>query len=298
MFFSPRRIIYLFMFLVLLLYQFLMCHIFIFPSCLKKGFISVKTLGRYSIGKAKKIITISKASKNDIIKAYGVSEDKVVVVCPGIKSEIQNSKSETNTKLKMQNSKSLKEKFGIDKEFILFVGTLQPRKNIGKLIEAFSRLKTQDLRLKTDLELIIVGKKGWMYEDILNAPKKFGIADRVKFLDSVTDEDLPSFYKNAICFVLPSLYEGFGLPILEAMKYGCPVITSNVSSLPEAGGDAAVYFNPESVEDIAEKIEKVISSEKLRQEMVKKGYEQVKKFSWEKTARETLKVLQELSIKK
>lgn len=270
-----------------------------FPKLFKKkDLYQLKLWGRYSIGKAKKIITISKASKNDIIKAYGVSEDKVVVVCPGIKSEIQNSKSETNTKLKMQNSKSLKEKFGIDKEFILFVGTLQPRKNIGKLIEAFSRLKTQDLRLKTDLELIIVGKKGWMYEDILNAPKKFGIADRVKFLDSVTDEDLPSFYKNAICFVLPSLYEGFGLPILEAMKYGCPVITSNVSSLPEAGGDAAVYFNPESVEDIAEKIEKVISSEKLRQEMVKKGYEQVKKFSWEKTARETLKVLQELSIKK
>src|SRR3989344_2646304 len=190
-----------------------------FPKLFKKrDLYQLKLWGRYSIGKAKKIITISKSSKNDIIKAYNVSEDKVVVVYPGVKSE-------TNSKIKMQNSKLLKEKFGIDRDYILFVGTLQPRKNIEKLIEAFSRLKTKDLGLKTDLGLVIVGKKGWMYEDILNAPKKFGITKRVKFLDSVTDEDLPSFYKNAICFVLPSLYEGFGLPILEAMKYGCPVLT-------------------------------------------------------------------------
>ena len=269
-----------------------------FPKLFKKkDLYQLKLWGRYSIGKAKKIITISKASKNDIIKEYGVAGEKVIVVYPGIKSEIENSKSEINSKLKMQNSKILKEKFDIKGEYILFVGTLQPRKNIGKLIEAFSRLKTQGLRLKTDLELIIVGKKGWMYEDILNAPAKYEVSDRVKFLDNVNDEDLPGFYKNAVCFVLPSLYEGFGLPILEAMQYGCPVLASNVSSLPEAGAEAAIYFDPQNSEDIAEKIDKVTSDEKLRTEMVQKGYEQVKKFSWEKTARETLKVLEELGKK-
>ncbi len=253
-----------------------------FPKLFKKkDLYQLKLWGKFSIGKARKIITISKSSKNDIIKEYCVDSGRIEVVYPGIKQGLMmNDKGLT--------ANDLNKKFGIEKDYILFVGTLQPRKNIEKLIEAFSILK------KKDLQLVIVGKKGWMYEDILNAPKKFGMTDRVKFLNSVTDEDLPSFYKNAICFVLPSLYEGFGLPVIEAMKYGCPVITSNISSLPEAGGDSAIYFDPKDAEDIAKKIDQVISDENLRSEMIKKGYQQVKKFSWEKTARETLKVLEEL----
>lgn len=260
-----------------------------FPELFKKkDLYQLKIWGKYSIGKAKKIITISESSKSDIIKSYNVSEDKISVVYPGIKSEAQNPNSVTNSKVKMQSSKLLKEKFDIDKDYILFVGTLQPRKNISKLIEAFSMIKNKDIKL------VIVGKKGWMFEDILSAPIKYEVSDRVKFLENVSEDDLPGFYKNAECFVLPSLYEGFGLPILEAMQYGCPVLTSNVSSLPEAGGDAAVYFDPQNVSDIKEKIEKVISDEKKRQEMIKKGYEQVKKFSWEKSARQTLEVLEKI----
>ncbi len=173
----------------------------------------------------------------------------------------------------------------------MFVGTLQPRKNIERLIEAFAKLIIKH----PNLSLLVVGKKGWLYEGILEAPKKFGIKESVRFIDFVQDQELPSLYKNAKCFVLPSLYEGFGLPVLEAMKYGCPVVTSNVSSLPEAGGDAALYVDPQNVNDIAEKIDKVLSDPKLREEMVKKGHEQVKKFSWEKTARETLRVLEEIA---
>ena len=256
-----------------------------FPKLFKKkDLYQLKFWGRFSIGKASKIITISKSTKHDIIKAYNVSEKKVTVVYPGIKQV-------SGIQYRVLSMSDLSKKFGIDRDYILFVGTLQPRKNVEKLIEAFSVIK------KKDLQLVIVGKKGWMYEDILNAPEKYGVTDRVKFLDFVTDEDLPSFYKNAICFVLPSLYEGFGLPILEAMKYGCPVLTSNVSSLPEAGGDAALYFDPQDVEDIAKKINQVISDENLRSEMIKKGYQQVKKFSWEKTAKETLKILEELDSK-
>lgn len=246
----------------------------------KKDLYQLKLWGKYSIKKASKIITISNSSKNDIIKAYGVEPKKIVVIYPGTKKL-----PSINHVLSMQD---LKNKFDISKPYILFVGTLQPRKNIVKLVEAFSNLKNKDL------ELVIVGKKGWQYEEILESPKKYGIEKRVLFLDTVSDEELPSLYKNALCFVLPSLYEGFGLPILEAMQYGCPVITSNVSSLPEAGGDAALYFNPNDSSDIAEKIEKVISDSSLREEMIKKGHEQVKKFSWEKTARETLGVLEGL----
>ena len=111
----------------------------------------------------------------------------------------------------------------------------------------------------------------------------------------VPDEELPLLYKCAICFVLPSLYEGFGLPILEAMKYGCPVITSNVSSMPEAGGDAALYVDPLDVDDITDKLKKIAGNQKLRGELIEKGIKQASKFSWEKTAKETLTVLEEVT---
>jgi len=240
---------------------------------------------KYSVLKAKKIFTISEFSKNDIIKTYGVSPEKVVVTHPGIKE----LKTEN---LKFKNMDGLKKKFGISEKYILFVGTLQPRKNIAKLVEAFSKLNEKNL------QLVIVGKKGWQYGDILEAPLKYNVENRTKFLDFVENEDLSNLYKNALCFVLPSLYEGFGLPVLEAMKYGCPVVISNVSSLPEAGGDAALYFDPNDADDISNTIEKVINDEKLRQNMIKKGYTQVKKFSWEKTAKGTLKVLEEIGRSK
>ena len=301
-----------------------------FPELFKKKDLNqLKFWGGYSIRKAKKIITISNSSKNDIIKAYHVPEDKVEVIYPGVK-KIQDSG------FTIYNMEELKKKFGIEGNYILFVGTLQPRKNITRLVEAFSMVVNRQSRFSGDarqsqsksskssrslsenlssgqtqkdvtvfdspqsglphdaLQLVIVGKKGWQYEEILEAPKKYGVETSVKFLENVTDEELPSLYKNALCFVLPSLYEGFGLPILEAMQYGCPVLTSNVSSLPEAGGDAALYFNPENVEDITKNLKLITQNSKLREELIKKGYEQIKKFSWEKSARKTLGVLEEL----
>lgn len=237
----------------------------------KKDLYQLVNWTKYSAQKAKVIFTVSNSTRNDIIKEYKVEPEKVIVTYSGIKPKMETSKNKT-----------------IEGKYILFVGTLQPRKNISKLVEAFSKVKDKDIKL------VIAGKKGWLYEDILQSPKKFDVEDRVKFLDFVSDEELVSLYENALCFVLPSLYEGFGLPVLEAMKYGCPVITSNVSSLPEAGGDAALYFDPNDAEDIARTIEKVVGDEGLRKEMSKKGLERVKQFSWEKTAKETLEVLQEL----
>ncbi len=254
-----------------------------FPNLFKKkDLYQLKLWGGYSIKKAKKIITISNSSKNDIIKMYKVNPDKVTVIYPGIKQVL-------SIKEKVLSMDELNKRFGIDNKYILFVGTLQPRKNIVRLIEAFAKLKEKDLNL------VIVGKKGWQFEGVLNAPKKYNVEDRVKFLDSVSDEDLPGFYKNALCFCLPSLYEGFGLPILEAMQYGCPIATSSVSSLPEAGGDAAVYFDPENVEDIKKSLESIIQNSELRDKLIKKGYEQIKKFSWEKTARKTLRILEDVA---
>ena len=252
-----------------------------FPELFKKrDLYQLAIWGSYSIKKAKNILTISESAKSDIIREYNVPEEKVTVVHLGIK--------ELNSKM---DKKELSRKYSLDKPYILFVGTLQPRKNISRLIEAFSRLGMKDL------DLVIIGRRGWMFEEILNAPSKFGVSESVKFLENVTDEELPAFYKNAELFVLPSLYEGFGLPILEAMKFACPVVTSNISSLPEAGGDAAIYFDPEDTGDITEKMKKVLGDSKLRSDMIKKGHEQVKKFSWDRAAKEVIEVLEKSAAK-
>lgn len=257
-----------------------------FPELFKPGDLyKLRNWTAYSVKKAKKVLTISTSSKNDIIKEYHVPEKKVLVTHLGIKNTISLTPH-------VYGMNQLKSKYQISDNFILFVGTLQPRKNIVRLIEAFSKMER-----KEDLQLVIIGKKGWLYEEILEAPRKFNVEDKVKFLHGIPDEELTIFYKHARCYVLPSLYEGFGLPVLEAMKHGCPVITSNSSSLPEAGGDAALYVDPKNVDDIAKKMTKLITDETLRKTLIEKGKKQVTKFSWEKTAKETLEVLEEVAKK-
>ena len=193
-------------------------------------------------------------------------------------------------KLKTKNLKlkTIKEKYGIKGDYILSVGTLQPRKNYIRLIEAFSTLQS------TAYTLIIVGKPGWLFEEIYQAPKKFGVEKKVKFLNYVPDEDLPGLYKGAICFVLVSLYEGFGIPILEAMANSCPVVASSVSSLPEVVGKAGILVDPYNIEDITSGIKEALTR---RNELVKKGLHQCQQFSWEKCAKETLAVLKEVATK-
>lgn len=227
----------------------------------------------YGVLHAKNILTISQHSKDAIIKAYAVSKDRVVVTYPGI----------TMSKAKSQK------KYKLPERYILSVGTIQPRKNYVRLIEAFARIIGE----YPDVQLVIVGKKGWLYEESLRAPKEFGVDHRVTFLDFVPDQDLPALYEEAVCLVLPSLYEGFGLPVLEAMAHKCPVVVSNVSSLPEIAGDAAIYVDPMSVESIADGMRKALLEKHT--ERIVRGLAQVKRFSWEKAASKTLKVLEEVA---
>ncbi len=256
---------------------------FHFPEMFKKSDLyQLKHWTTYSIKKATRVLAISQATKNDIIKHYHLNPGKIVVTYPGLKAP---GKGDSNSDSDMETTRK---KYGISNEYLLFVGTIQPRKNIARLIQAFSMLQSKNI------DLVLVGKKGWLYEEILEAPKKFEVEDRVKFLDFVPDADLPILYRGALCFILPSLYEGFGLPVLEAMANDCPVITSNVSSLPEVAGDAAILVDPESIESIKEGIERLLNDKKLREELIEKGRQQVKKFSWEKCARETLAVLEEV----
>jgi len=243
-----------------------------FPKMFKKrDLFQLRQWTNQSIKKAARILTISQFSKNAIIDYYGLESDKVVVTYLGMNQKTQSAGWRT--------------KYGLDGDYILYVGTLQPRKNLSRLIEAFSQLQGQALKL------VIVGKKGWLYDKIFAKVKELNLEKKVIFTGFVPDNELSTFYQNAKCFVLVSLYEGFGLPVLEAMHYGCPVIASNVSSLPEIVSDAGVLVDPEDVNAIAAGIKKAI---KNRKELAIKGKKQAQKFSWEKCARQTLKVLEEV----
>jgi glycosyltransferase involved in cell wall biosynthesis len=239
---------------------------------------------KYAAGHVKLIFTISEFSRNAIIKAYRVNSKQVVVTYPGL-VRVHTTKD---------HMQQMDKKYAIAKHYILSVGTIQPRKNYERLIEAFSMFLKKNKQKFGNIDLVIVGKKGWIYEDILHAPKRYGVDERVKFLDFVPDGDLPLLYRSALCFALPSLYEGFGLPVLEAMAYSCPVVISNSSSLPEIAGNAGVYVDPTNVESIANGLLTAVRQRNLIQGKLrlKKGLEQASRFSWDKAARETIDLLE------
>jgi len=254
---------------------------------LKKDLHQLRSWTTYSAKKAVKIFTISEFSKKEIAKYYQLPEDKVIVTYPGYdEKKYQASNIESQ-----KHVSRIKNKYNIFGDYILFVGTLQPRKNIVRLIEAFNILiKEYD---RQTLQLVLVGKKGWLYNDIFTTIKKLGLEKRVIFADFVANDDLPYLYYGARCFVLPSLYEGFGIPALEAMACGCPTVVSNVSSLPEVVGDAGILVDPQNVKDIAEGIYNAGFNELKRRELIKKGLSRAKLFSWEKCAAKTLEILKQ-----
>lgn len=240
----------------------------------------------YSVRKARKIFTISEFSKKEIVEIYNLPENKVVVTYPGYddKSFVIGHSS-----LEGKERKILSVKYGIRDNYLLFVGTLQPRKNVVGLINAYNNI-IQKYKSRA-LYLVIIGKKGWQYEEIFYTINKLGIEEKVRIMEFIADGDLPIFYRNANCFVLPSFYEGFGLPVIEAMACGCPTIVSNVSSLPEITKSASYYVDPNDTEKISCAIEKILTYNKLRNDLIKKGLERVKYFSWQRCAQKTLATL-------
>ncbi len=223
---------------------------------------------RWNVRIARKIFVDSLATRRDLEDLYRVPSDKIAVAYPGIDS--------TMTPVPRQSD--IRSQYGLADGYLLAVGTIHPRKNYARLIEAFSKSSGSWL-------LVIVGHKGWLYEEIFKRVEKYDLQARVRFLDYVPREDLSALYANSNAFVFPSLYEGFGMPVLEAMACGTPVACSSSSSLPEVGGDAALYFDPMDIKGMREAIDQVMQNEALRNQLRARGFENVKRFSWKECAR-------------
>lgn len=230
---------------------------------------------------ASHIIAVSESTKKDLVKQFKVDPKRITVIYEAVDA---NKFSPQGIKEVEQTKKEL----GITKKYLLFVGTVQPRKNLLRLIEAFSKLENKNL------ELVLAGKPGWLFEEIYEAPKKFNVEGRVKFVGYVKDDQLPALYSGAEMFVFPSLFEGFGLPILEAMACGIPVLTSNISSMPEVSGRNAVLVNPNKINEISRGIESLLKDKSLYKKLSDSGRKWASKFTWEETARETIKVFEKV----
>ncbi len=233
-----------------------------------------------SIKKASKIFAVSKFTKQDIIKIFGVNENKIDVVYEGLTDNMSGGSD--------GDFESIANKFGLQKnKYLLFLGTLEPRKNLRMLIEAYYRIK----KFHPDIKLVLGGKIGWNSEGIVKDSKA---VHGVVITEYLTKEEKWALLKNSLALAFPSLFEGFGLPILEAQSVGVPVLTSNVSSMPEIGGDSALYVDPEDLKSIADGLLKIVEDEELRKELIGKGYDNIKRFSFEKAAREILNSIKNL----
>lgn len=231
------------------------------------------------------LIAVSESTKRDLVRLLGLDPEKVKVIHLG-KDERFRSLADAELQ------ERAKQQCGVpaNKKVILFVGMIEPRKNLETLLGAFARLKS----LHGDYCLVLAGAPGWGYRGVFERVRRLGLEGPVVFPGYVPEDLLPALYNAAELFVYPSLYEGFGLPVLEAMACGVPVITSNVSSLPEVAGDAAVLVDPRSEEELRQGILRLLEDGELRKQLREKGLARSRLFSWEKTARATLEVYQQL----
>jgi glycosyltransferase involved in cell wall biosynthesis len=231
---------------------------------------------RSVVKKAKKIIVPSQNTKQDIQRFLKVKGNKIVVIFEGVNPPINKVVADKNY---------LKNKHKISKIYLLYMGRFAFHKNISGLIDAFNILKN---KYKNGYQLVLVGNKDKDYFSLKQRVKKLRLENDIIFTGTIKNKEMPGIYRNAEVFILPSFYEGFGLPVLEAMSHGTPVVCSRTSSLPEVAGDAAYYFNPKDPKDMAKKINDVLVNKGLRENLIKEGLKQYKKFSWLKTARKTL----------
>jgi len=252
----------------------------VFPSShtrRQRFYLQVGT--RWSVSVARAVIAVSNSTAVDLQRFYGVPAARIAVVHEGTPDAVLVSADAIA---------SLQERYRLHRPYALFVGTIQPRKNIARLIQAYTSLCRNST---VGWDLVLAGAPGWSSKTLDTATRAQEQNGQLHFLGYVPDEHLPALFKGARFFCFPTLFEGFGLPVLEAQCYGVPVLTSNNSSLPEVAGDAALLVDPTDVDEIAHAMLRLSQDEVLRQQLIEAGYANVRRFSWEKAAQETLAVL-------
>jgi glycosyltransferase involved in cell wall biosynthesis len=221
------------------------------------------------------IIAVSEHTKRDLISAYGIAAEKVSVVYEAAAPEFCPQPAQTVA--------AVRARYNLPERYLLFVGTIEPRKNLTRLLAAFEAVHADGLADG----LVIVGQRGWLYGDFFARLEESPVREVILLPGYVPDDDLPAFYAGAQALVLPSVYEGFGLPVLEAMACGTPVVASTASSIPEIGGEAALYFDPLDVEAAVDAVRRILRDASLRDEMRELGLAQAARFSWQRAAAET-----------
>lgn len=238
-----------------------------------------------SVRRATHVLADSQATKDDLIALYNTPPDKITVLLSGVSERFRPVKDPAIRR-------AVREKYGIPPDpYILSVGTVQPRKNYTRLMEALAALGAE----AAQVHLVIAGGRGWLDSPIYRAVEALGLERRVHFTGFVEDDDLPALYSDALCLAYPSLYEGFGFPVLEAFACETPVITSKLSSMPEVAGDAALLVDPYNVAALSAALRRVLAEPALQAELVARGAQQVKQFTWERTARHLRAIYRELS---
>jgi glycosyltransferase involved in cell wall biosynthesis len=237
----------------------------------------------WSARQAEAVLTISENSKKDLISLLSVPEEKITVTYVGLDPLFRKIPPQSELQ-------ELRRRYGLKNRFILSVGQLHKRKNVPGLLQAYRRLAAHSA---LNVQLVLAGGEGDGAAEVREAVRQIG-PDRVILTGCLTDEDLLRFYHAAECLVYPSFYEGFGLPVLEAMACGCPVITSNVSSLPEVAGEAALLVDPQRIETITTALVSLLTNPGLSQTLIQKGFEQARRFTWEAAARKTLDVFEKV----
>jgi glycosyltransferase involved in cell wall biosynthesis len=239
-------------------------------------------LTRVSVKRAQRVIVGAESTRRDVIELCSAQPERVVIVPYGVTGAFSPAPPDAVA--------AFRQRKGLPERFILFLGTLEPRKNIGRLIEAYATLRARRANGTETPKLVIAGAKGWHYERLFTRVTELGLTEDILFAGYVAAEDLPWWYRAASLFVFPSLFEGFGLPVLEAMACGTPTITSNVSSLPEVAGDAAILVDPYDQEGLASAMERVLNQPDLARELSVAGVRQAQQFPWSRTAAETAAV--------
>jgi len=252
-------------------------------DCLNRDnlFRPLRTTIKQTVKRADMIITVSEFSKERITEKLRVPDEKIKVIYPGVNAEFYPQEDEPVAKVK--------DKFRINKRYILYVGKFEPQKNIIRILETFQRVSTLE-----DVLLVMAGPFNWYYYIARKKAEELNISDKIVFTGFVRDKEMSALYSGASLFYFPSLYEGFGMPVLEAMACGTPVVTSPVCSIPEVAGDAAIFADPSSPEKMTDAIVRCMNDQVLRDALISKGRKRSEKFSWNETAVKTLEAYQGL----